>query len=179
MPFDNPLSRTDMADERANENGISGSGDLPQCGSGSSWCHQDWPLCQASHWESQAWWKSYLKILGGQQFQWVSCFSHTKSLGPQGCAFNIEERSLDFFSVQWSPHRQECWVDPRSLNAQRALETIGGNLQRQYERYTMVPTPNQENYQDIVRLLKRQIHITDGSQGRAIANHWTPQLKRW
>ena len=30
--------------------------------------------------------------------------------------------------------RQECWVDPRSLNAQRALETIGGNLQRQYER---------------------------------------------
>lgn len=31
-------------------------------------------------------------------------------------------------------NRQECWVDPRSLNAQRALETIGGNLQRQYER---------------------------------------------
>ena len=34
--FENPLSRTDMADERANENGISGPGDLPQCGSRSS-----------------------------------------------------------------------------------------------------------------------------------------------
>jgi len=31
--------------------------------------------------------------------------------------------------------RQECWVDPLSLNPQRALETIGGNLQRQYERW--------------------------------------------
>jgi len=31
--------------------------------------------------------------------------------------------------------RQECWVDPQSLNPQRALETIGGNLQRQYERW--------------------------------------------
>ena len=30
--------------------------------------------------------------------------------------------------------RQECWVDPSSLNPQRALETIGANLQRQYER---------------------------------------------
>ena len=31
--------------------------------------------------------------------------------------------------------RQECWVDPLSLNPQRALETIGANLQRQYERW--------------------------------------------
>ena len=31
--------------------------------------------------------------------------------------------------------RQECWVDPLSLNTQRALETIGANLQRQYERW--------------------------------------------
>merc|ERR1719192_1807667 len=31
--------------------------------------------------------------------------------------------------------RQECWVDPLTLNSQRALETIGGNLQRQYERW--------------------------------------------
>ena len=31
--------------------------------------------------------------------------------------------------------RQECWVVPLSLNPQRALETIGQNLQRQYERW--------------------------------------------
>ena len=31
--------------------------------------------------------------------------------------------------------RQECWVDPLSLNPQRALETIGQNLQKQYERW--------------------------------------------
>ena len=31
--------------------------------------------------------------------------------------------------------RQECWVDAFSLNPQRALETIGQNLQRQYERW--------------------------------------------
>ena len=30
--------------------------------------------------------------------------------------------------------RQECWVDPGVLQPQRALETIGANLQRQYER---------------------------------------------
>ena len=31
--------------------------------------------------------------------------------------------------------RVECWVDPLTLNPQRALEAIGNNLQRQYERW--------------------------------------------
>jgi regulatory associated protein of mTOR len=31
--------------------------------------------------------------------------------------------------------RVECWVDPLTLNPQRALEGIGNNLQRQYERW--------------------------------------------
>jgi len=31
--------------------------------------------------------------------------------------------------------RVECWVDPMTLNPQRALEAIGNNLQRQYERW--------------------------------------------
>jgi len=31
--------------------------------------------------------------------------------------------------------RTECWVDPMQLNPQRALEIIGNNLQRQYERW--------------------------------------------
>jgi hypothetical protein len=31
--------------------------------------------------------------------------------------------------------RMECWINPLSLNAQRALESIGNNLQKQYERW--------------------------------------------
>ena len=31
--------------------------------------------------------------------------------------------------------RKECWIDPMSLNPQKAVETIGNNLQRQYERW--------------------------------------------
>lgn len=37
--------------------------------------------------------------------------------------------------------RQECWVDPGVLQPQRALETIGANLQRQYERSEPVLKP--------------------------------------
>ena len=29
----------------------------------------------------------------------------------------------------------ECWIDPHTLNTHRALEMIGNNLQRQYERW--------------------------------------------
>ncbi len=29
----------------------------------------------------------------------------------------------------------ECWVDPTTLNPQRAIEAIGNNLQKQYERW--------------------------------------------
>ena len=29
----------------------------------------------------------------------------------------------------------ECWVDPTMLNPQRAIEAIGNNLQKQYERW--------------------------------------------
>ena len=31
--------------------------------------------------------------------------------------------------------RQECWIDPSTLNPQRAIEAIGNNLQKQYERW--------------------------------------------
>ncbi|CAI5465826.1 unnamed protein product [Closterium sp. Yama58-4] len=31
--------------------------------------------------------------------------------------------------------RVECWIDPFSMNAQKALDTIGKNLQAQYERW--------------------------------------------
>lgn len=31
--------------------------------------------------------------------------------------------------------RTECWVDPTTLNPQRAIEQIGNNLQKQYERW--------------------------------------------
>ncbi len=31
--------------------------------------------------------------------------------------------------------RSECWVDPTTLNPQRAIEQIGNNLQKQYERW--------------------------------------------
>ncbi|XP_021951380.1 regulatory-associated protein of mTOR isoform X2 [Folsomia candida] len=31
--------------------------------------------------------------------------------------------------------RLECWVDPLSMSAQKALESIGANLQKQYERW--------------------------------------------
>lgn len=31
--------------------------------------------------------------------------------------------------------RKECWIDPMSLNPQKAVETIGNSLQRQYERW--------------------------------------------
>ncbi|CAG7784958.1 unnamed protein product [Allacma fusca] len=31
--------------------------------------------------------------------------------------------------------RLECWIDPLSLSPQKALETIGGTLQKQYERW--------------------------------------------
>ncbi|ELU10886.1 hypothetical protein CAPTEDRAFT_199386 [Capitella teleta] len=31
--------------------------------------------------------------------------------------------------------RMECWIDPQTLSQQKALETIGSNLQRQYERW--------------------------------------------
>lgn len=31
--------------------------------------------------------------------------------------------------------RMECWVDPTTLNPQRAIEAIGNNLQKQYERW--------------------------------------------
>jgi len=31
--------------------------------------------------------------------------------------------------------RMECWMDPLSMQAQKALDTIGKNLQRQYERW--------------------------------------------
>ncbi|XP_076441319.1 regulatory-associated protein of mTOR-like isoform X2 [Babylonia areolata] len=31
--------------------------------------------------------------------------------------------------------KMQCWIDPLSMSAQKALETIGGNLQKQYERW--------------------------------------------
>ncbi|XP_071961463.1 regulatory-associated protein of mTOR-like isoform X2 [Antedon mediterranea] len=31
--------------------------------------------------------------------------------------------------------RLECWIDPLSMSAQKALDAIGGNLQKQYERW--------------------------------------------
>lgn len=31
--------------------------------------------------------------------------------------------------------RLECWIDPSSMSAQKALELIGANLQKQYERW--------------------------------------------
>jgi len=31
--------------------------------------------------------------------------------------------------------RLECWIDPLSMSPQKALETIGANLQKQYERW--------------------------------------------
>ena len=31
--------------------------------------------------------------------------------------------------------RTECWIDPQTLNPQRAIEAIGNNLQRQYDRW--------------------------------------------
>ncbi|XP_078609645.1 regulatory-associated protein of mTOR-like isoform X2 [Branchiostoma floridae x Branchiostoma japonicum] len=31
--------------------------------------------------------------------------------------------------------RQECWIDPLSMSPQKALEAIGANLQKQYERW--------------------------------------------
>lgn len=38
--------------------------------------------------------------------------------------------------VKTSPcARKECWVDPRSASKQKATETIGQNLQAQYERW--------------------------------------------
>ena len=33
--------------------------------------------------------------------------------------------------------RLECWLDPLSMQAQKALDTIGKNLQRQYERLVL------------------------------------------
>jgi len=29
----------------------------------------------------------------------------------------------------------ECWINPLTLNSQKALETIGNNLHKQYERW--------------------------------------------
>ncbi|ESP03931.1 hypothetical protein LOTGIDRAFT_230228 [Lottia gigantea] len=38
--------------------------------------------------------------------------------------------------VKTSPcARLECWIDPLSMNGQKALETIGAQLQKQYERW--------------------------------------------
>ncbi|KAL8576686.1 hypothetical protein ACOMHN_025161 [Nucella lapillus] len=38
--------------------------------------------------------------------------------------------------VKLSPcAKMQCWIDPTSMTAQKALETIGGNLQKQYERW--------------------------------------------
>ncbi|TRY56339.1 hypothetical protein DNTS_034953, partial [Danionella cerebrum] len=38
--------------------------------------------------------------------------------------------------VKTSPcARLECWIDPLSMSPQKALETIGGNLQKQYENW--------------------------------------------
>lgn len=31
--------------------------------------------------------------------------------------------------------RMECWIDPSSVSQQKALELIGSNLQKQYERW--------------------------------------------
>ncbi|KAL0278568.1 UNVERIFIED_CONTAM: hypothetical protein PYX00_000353 [Menopon gallinae] len=31
--------------------------------------------------------------------------------------------------------RLECWIDPLSMSPQKALETVGGNLQKQYEKW--------------------------------------------
>ncbi len=31
--------------------------------------------------------------------------------------------------------RVECWINPQTLNSQKALEAIGSNLQKQYERW--------------------------------------------
>ncbi|KAG7238233.1 hypothetical protein INR49_031148 [Caranx melampygus] len=38
--------------------------------------------------------------------------------------------------VKTSPcARLECWIDPLSMSPQKALETIGANLQKQYENW--------------------------------------------
>ncbi|KPP79299.1 hypothetical protein Z043_101138 [Scleropages formosus] len=43
--------------------------------------------------------------------------------------------------VKTSPcARLECWIDPLSMSPQKALETIGANLQKQYENWQPRPS---------------------------------------
>ena len=57
--------------------------------------------------------------------------------------------------------RMECWVDPMSMQAQKALDTIGKNLQAQYERwqprakYKMHLDPTTEDVKKLVVSCRR------------------------
>ncbi|XP_008577012.1 PREDICTED: regulatory-associated protein of mTOR-like, partial [Galeopterus variegatus] len=44
--------------------------------------------------------------------------------------------------------RLECWIDPLSMGPQKALETIGANLQKQYENWQPRPlNPTEDSLQ--------------------------------
>ncbi|AWP06297.1 putative regulatory-associated protein of mTOR-like [Scophthalmus maximus] len=62
--------------------------------------------------------------------------------------------------VKTSPcARLECWIDPLSMSPQKALETIGANLQKQYENWQ----PRMSGYASTVDLT---IHTDDIAQHR-------------
>lgn len=64
--------------------------------------------------------------------------------------------------------RMECWINPLTLNSQRALETIGNNLQKQYERwqprarYRQSLDPTVEEVRRLFHCIQNTIKIDDG-----------------
>lgn len=60
--------------------------------------------------------------------------------------------------------RMECWVDPQTMNPQRAIDTIGNNLQKQYERwqprarYRQSLDPPLEEVRRLAMSLRRNAH---------------------
>ena len=74
--------------------------------------------------------------------------------------------------------RVECWVDPMTLNPQRALEGIGNNLQRQYERwqprarYRQSLDPTVEEVRRLVRIYNQQTGFLQVTTSKLLVSCW-------
>ncbi|CAG10764.1 unnamed protein product, partial [Tetraodon nigroviridis] len=75
--------------------------------------------------------------------------------------------------VKTSPcARLECWIDPLSMSPQKALETIGANLQKQYENWQpRVKLERKKESNTAHMLLRRNMAETRGAEELLIYLH--------
>lgn len=82
------------------------------------------------------------------------------------CCLNVGVDPPDVTKTQPCA-RLECWVDPTVLNPQKAIEAIGNNLQKQYERWQ--PKARYRSVQDFCCF---DTFIQNIFTGKVLTLHW-------